>query len=148
MKRTKPLCLPEVRKLSIAAETMANKFLGEIGLTSSQSIAMFLIVQNHNGERQPMTQRDLERLMGMSNPAVAGIVDRLEAKGLICRVKKGQDMRYNYLEPTEQGVDLQEELYPHLLRNEDQMFEGFTEEERELFYRFVLKMLKNVSSKC
>lgn len=145
MELPKPLCIPEIRKLSIAAETMSNKFLKEIDLTSSQSIAMFLLLQNRAEEKEPMTQRDLEQFMAMSNPAVAGVINRLEAKGFVRRVKKGNDMRYNYLEPTEKGIALQEVFYPNLLKNEDKIFAGFTEEERDLFYQFVSRMLKNVS---
>lgn len=139
----KPLCIPEIRKLSIVAETMANKFLKELDLTSSQSIAMFLLLQNRVDGNEAMTQRDLERLMAMSNPAVAGVVNRLEAKGFVRRVKKGDDMRYNFLEPTEKGIALQDVFYPNLLKNEDKLFAGFTEEERDLFYSFICRMLKN-----
>lgn len=92
-----------------------------------------------------MTQRELEQLMAMSNPAIAGIVSRLEAKGFVRRVKMGDDMRYNFLEPTEKSVALKEKLYPHLLENEDKIFAGFSDEERTLFLQFVTRMLENIA---
>ena len=145
MKEKKVLCVPEIRKLNIASENMANKFLKELGLTTSQGIAISLLLDNSEKGRSVMTQRDLEQLMAMSNPAVAGIVSRLEAKGFVRRVKMGDDMRYNFLEPTEQSVALKETLYPHLLESEDKIFEGFSDDERALFLQFVTRMLENIA---
>ncbi len=92
MEKARPLCIPEVRKLSTAAETMANKFLKENGLTSFRSIALFLFLQNRTEKKKLMTQRDLERAVGMSNPAVAGAVSRLEGKGFsgALQIRKGR----------------------------------------------------------
>ena len=104
-----------------------------------------MIIRSYKAVVKDGKQRDLEQFMAMSNPAVAGVINRLEAKGFVRRVKKGNDMRYNYLEPTEKGIALQEVFYPNLLKNVDKIFAGFTEEERDLFYQFVSRMLKNVS---
>lgn len=145
MKEKRVLCVPEIRKLNIASENMANKFLKELDLTTSQSIAIFFLLDNAEKGREAMTQRELEQLMAMSNPAIAGIVSRLEAKGFVRRVKMGDDMRYNFLEPTEKSVALKEKLYPHLLENEDKIFAGFSDEERTLFLQFVTRMLENIA---
>lgn len=92
-----------------------------------------------------MNQKDLERLMDVSNPTIVGIISRLEMKGFVRRVKKGDDMRCNFIEPTEQSVALKEKLYPYLLENENKIFAGFLDDERELFLRFVSRMLKNIA---
>ncbi len=134
---------PEIRKLYIAIENMSNQFLKKFDVTFSQSIAIFSLLENEENGGAPMTQRDLERLMSMSNPSVAGVVKRLEEKGFLRRVKQGKDMRFNYLVPTEQSVALKKHLYPFLVGSEARILSGFTDEERELFAQFIERARKN-----
>lgn len=143
--REKP-CVPEIRKLYIALDALSNRYLKTLGLTSSQSIAIFEILENQERHREPMNQRDLEAVMAMSNPAVTGIVTRLEAKGFIRRVKRDGDKRFNYLEPTEKSYALRGELYPYLVESEKQLFAGFTAQEKEAFLQTIERCLKNLET--
>ena len=143
--RCDDLCIPKMRKAYIGVESLANKFLKDLELTASQSIAVFALLERQEEGGELMTQRDLENYMAMSNPAVTGIVNRLEEKGFIRRVKRGDDHRSNYIEPTEKSLEMHKKLYPRLVKSEDIIFAGFSEEEKKLFCSFMERMTENVA---
>lgn len=146
MRENEFFCVPEIRKLYIAVENASNQFLKAFDLTFSQSIAIFLLLENAERGGNPITQRDLEQLMTMSNPSVAGVVSRLEAKGFIRRVKLGQDKRFNYLEPTQQSIELKEQLRPFLIESEKRLLNGFSADEKQVLQSFLHRLLENISN--
>jgi DNA-binding MarR family transcriptional regulator len=69
--------------------------IGRSGLTGPQiSVEMLLVV---NG---PMTVGDLSRDLSLSHSTVSGIVDRLEARGLVQRTSDQADRRYTRISVT------------------------------------------------
>ena len=58
------------------------------------------------------TLTDLTRKLNMNNSAMTGIVDRLENKGLLQRIRKGGDRRTVFIELTQTG----REYAGHLLQ--------------------------------
>jgi DNA-binding MarR family transcriptional regulator len=60
----------------------------EHGLTGPQVTVMTCLVG-----RGPMTVTDVSRLIGMSHSTASGIVDRLEARGLLQRTPDSKDQR-------------------------------------------------------
>ena len=72
---------------------------GELGLTDMQGYAMWLL-------DEPMPMGELARRLGCDNSNITGIVDRLEARGLIARSPSPEDRRVKLLVLTEQGHEL------------------------------------------
>ena len=136
------LYMPEIRKLNIMMESRFNKLVKKLDLTIAQGIMVYLLLENQG---EGINQRNLEYLMMLSNPAVTGIVTRLEEKGFVRRVKSFGDKRYNIIEPTEKCLALKEEIYSFAFEHEDKLLAGFTEEEQELLYGFLKRMLGNVT---
>jgi DNA-binding MarR family transcriptional regulator len=74
---------------------------GELGLTDMQGYAMWLL-------EEPMPMGELARRLDCDNSNITGIVDRLEARGLITRSPSPADRRVKLLVLTEQGQELRQ----------------------------------------
>jgi DNA-binding MarR family transcriptional regulator len=136
------LFIPEIRKLNLLAESSFNKLVKKLDLTIAQGFMVYLLLENQG---EGLNQRNLEHLMMLSNPAVTGVITRLEAKGFIRRSKSFGDRRYNIINPTEKCLALKEEFYSHIFESEDRILAGFTEEEQKLLYRFLKRMSRNLT---
>jgi len=66
-------------------------------------------------DRRAMKMRDLAELLTLDPSTVTGVVDRMEARGLVRRVT-GPDRRAKLLEPTAHGLELRAELLRTLNR--------------------------------
>ena len=82
-----------------------NQFMD---LTSTQSDAIIYILKNY--QDNSLTANELMRDLQLSQSTVAGIISRLEAKGLICRRPAENDNRKNIIYPTAKGMVLEEDL--------------------------------------
>lgn len=68
----------------------------EHGITGPQITVMASLVTNG-----PMTLTELSRTVGMSHSSASGIVDRLQAKGLVRRTEDASDRRRTPIEVTD-----------------------------------------------
>jgi len=66
------------------------------GMTGPQITVMACLAS-----RGPMTLTELSRSLGMSHSSASGIVDRLQARGLLCRTEDATDRRRTSIEVTE-----------------------------------------------
>ena len=74
-----------ISQLSRRFECCINKALEDMDLTQSQLRVLLCIYENEVNGGGRLFQKDIERVLMLSNPAVTGIVQRLESKGLIER---------------------------------------------------------------
>lgn len=74
-----------ISQLSRRFECCINKALEDMNLTQSQLRVLLCIYENEVNGGGRLFQKDIERVLMLSNPAVTGIVQRLESKGLIER---------------------------------------------------------------
>ena len=75
------------------------------GLTGPQISAMTHLVM-----QGPTTLTELSRAMGISHSTASGIVDRLQARGLVQRTQDSADRRYTRVSVTEQVQRYVEQL--------------------------------------
>lgn len=129
-----------------ATENMANNFLRVLDLTITQCTVLYRLIENKAYEREPLNQRDLESYMCMSNPAVAGVISRLEEKGLIQRIKDNGDKRYNYIIPTEKGMQLKDDIVAFIIESEEKLLHNFSEDEKNMLWQFIARMQNNLEN--
>ncbi len=75
----------------------------------------------------PMRVSDLARQIGVSNPTMTGILDRLEARGMLVRERDQRDRRVTVVRATAGGKELitrQMTLLPHLSRALERLSEA------------------------
>jgi DNA-binding MarR family transcriptional regulator len=90
-----------IRKLVRAVYLDSQKMSKQFGLTGQQSVVLRLLMNNGS-----MSSADLSRLMYVTPSNMTGIVDRLEKKGLIERMRKEGDRRVTLIILTDTGKKL------------------------------------------
>ena len=88
--------------------------------------------------RQPgIDQRSLARAVSFDTSTIGGVIDRLEARGLLTRNLSAQDKRVRLLHLTDGGEAMVEELTPPMQRTQERILEPLTAAERKEFMRMV-----------
>lgn len=94
-----------IRKLVRAVYLDSQKMSRQFGLTGQQSLVLRLLLNNGS-----MSSADLSRLMYVTPSNMTGIIDRLERKDLIERVRKEGDRRVALITLTDTGKHLSERI--------------------------------------
>jgi len=119
-----------------------NQQMQSLLLTSSQSEAIrFILRESH---RTVITASDLMAFLNLSQSTVAGILVRLEAKGLIERRSDPADNRRVIITPTEKGILLDESLIASARETEAVLLNGMTDEEALEFNRLLEMAFNNM----
>jgi DNA-binding MarR family transcriptional regulator len=87
-----------LRPVLLKLNRQLRKELGPVGITGGQAALLHMIKT-----RPGIGVRELAGLEGVSAPAMCGYVDRLEAAGLVRRVRSQEDRRRVGLELTDSG---------------------------------------------
>lgn len=112
-------CSRLLRILHLEMKKNFNKDMESLNLTAVQcQILLFLF---HQDEMQEVNQRDIERMYGLSNPTVSGILKRLEEKELIVRKICKKDGRYKKIEVTEKATELKNQLHERGMAAEEKL---------------------------
>jgi MarR family transcriptional regulator, lower aerobic nicotinate degradation pathway regulator len=82
-------------------------------------------------------QRTLARSIGLDTSTIAGVIDRLEARGLMLRSASPEDRRVRLLSLTPEGLELLEATLPSVLRAQQRMLEPLPPAERGEFMRML-----------
>lgn len=87
--------------------------------------------------RPGIDQRTLARTIGFDTSTIAGVIDRLEARGLMCRGPSPGDRRVWLLTLTDAGRRLLHEVMPSMLRTQQRILEPLPPAERAEFVRML-----------
>ncbi|MDT8390666.1 MAG: MarR family winged helix-turn-helix transcriptional regulator [Lentisphaeria bacterium] len=93
--------LCSLRRIIRAVDIYSRRLNSQVGLTSPQLICLQSVVR---GKR--LTLSMVTKDVSLSGSTITGIVDRLEAKGLLVRERSRTDRRKVYLKPTPAGVEV------------------------------------------
>lgn len=135
-------CSSTLRILNIEMRKSFNREMGDFQLTGPQAETLLYLFY-HKGTEE-INQKDIERVTGLSNPTVSGILNRLEEKNLIRREICKRDGRYRTIEPTQEALAMKDQLYQNGERADARLVEGLTEEEKETFKRIAVQMIANL----
>lgn len=102
------------------------------GITPVQYAAL-QAVHNNPG----IDQRTLARSVGFDTSTIAGVVDRLEARGLMQRNASSEDRRVRLLTLTDAGRALLDAVVPSMLLAQQRMLEPLPRAERGEFLRML-----------
>lgn len=86
-------------------------------------------------------QASLGRLIAYDRTTIGGVIDRLEAKGLVSRSSSSKDRRALQLVISEKGSSLLEILTPVIGTVQDRIVEPLTQEERAIFMMLLRKLV-------
>lgn len=85
-------------------------------------------------------QATLAGLIAHDRPTIGGVVERLEAKGLVTRHQNEKDRRAKVLALTDEGAVLLQTLMPNVREIQPDILPGLTGAERAEFIRLALKV--------
>lgn len=130
-----------IKTLDALLEKSANNDLRKDGLTLSQ-IGMLLACQDAGGS---CTLKELERLLKLSQPTVAGTAKRLEAKGLLVGSIDPDDARVKRMSLSAAGRECCSVCRTRMRQTNERLLSGFTSEEQREFSRLLEKAIQNCS---
>ncbi len=121
-----------IRRLQQIAVAIFLQETEASGLTPVQFAALQLVA-NQPG----IDQRSLARAAGLDTSTIAGVVDRLEARGLLVRNGSPSDRRVRLLQLTDDGRAVLADAVPAMRRAQARILAPLPEPERAEFMRML-----------
>ncbi len=128
--------MPRVK--SVMTNLVTQRTQEELGITGTQASMLFMIAVG-----KCSTAAELAREYGIDASAVTRLLDRVEKRGLLSRVRSIEDRRVVRLELTNEGRALAERLPPIFRSVLDQVLDGFTPEEVGFLKSMLRRILSN-----
>lgn len=126
------------RAKSSLSNLVTQRTLSELGITSTQASMLFMI-----GSGRCQLAADLARHYGIDASAVTRLVDRLEKRQLLSRVRSSEDRRAVHLELTSDGYAIAARLPEIFCGVGDEALAGFTPEEVGFLKSMLRRILAN-----
>ena len=130
----------KVFRLNNALVKQKNRHMSAFNLTSIQGDVLMYILNSY--KTREINQLDIQSVFKLTNPTVSGIIDRLEEKEFIKRVRSEKEARYRRLVPLPKGEALAEYLWRSAREAEEHFVKNMTPEEAAEFQRLLLIALK------
>lgn len=131
-------CIRRLQQIAVAI------FLQETeaaGITPVQYAALQAVANQPPGAAA-IDQRTLARLIGFDTSTIAGVIDRLEARGLLRRQASAADRRVRLLVLTDEGRALLAQVVPGMRRAQERMLAPLPPAEREEFVRMLRSLVR------
>ena len=132
--------ISQVFRLNNALIKQKNRHMSNYNLTAIQADVLMYVLNNH--ESREINQLDVQAVFKLTNPTVSGIIDRLEEKEFIKRVRSEKDARYRRLVPLPKGEALYDDLRRSAAEAEAHLVKDMTPEEASEFCRLLKVALK------
>ena len=110
------------------------------GLKTAQAAALAYL-----GYHDECTLSELAEGVGHNNSAITALVDRMSAAGLVERVRVLSDGRSRKVRLTAKGWNMREIVMTDFRDFNDRMVKGFTAGEIETVYKFLGRVVDNVT---
>lgn len=120
------------RRVQQIAVALFAQEVGDLGLTPVQYSALQTIC-THPG----IDQKRLAATIDYDTSTIAGVIDRLEARGLVVRNVAPHDRRARLVTPTPQGIETLAQVVPLMLRVQERLLGPFSPAQREDFMRLL-----------
>ena len=124
------------RRVQQLAVALFVEEIGELGITPVQYSALQTICTEPG-----IDQKTLATRIGYDTSTIAGVIDRLEARGLLARNVSPIDRRARLLSPTPAGLGLLQAAVPRMLRSQERLLEPLDGPERDEFLRLMRRLI-------
>lgn len=130
-----------MKMVSDRADAAFLQQVGDLGLTAPQC-RLLMYLESQDG--RPVSQRELEKYLGVSHTTVKGLLNRLSEKGHVRTAFDSEDGRVKHAYLTEAFKQMQAEAEQKLRDFESRLVAGFSAEEQETL-RLMLERIYNNS---
>ena len=131
-----------IRILHWCTDQRMTAALMQMDLTASQGPILGFIAHR----KEAPCARDIEEQFHLSHPTVSGLLARLEKKGFVEFFPDETDRRCKRIRLTPRGTECIAIMRQTIDRNEIQLVEGFTEEEKDLFFDLLNRAIANMGA--
>ncbi|MDD5886203.1 MAG: MarR family transcriptional regulator [Oscillospiraceae bacterium] len=129
-----------IKLIAEASERDVNRQMKDQEVTATQARALgYLSYAN-----QPIPEKKLEKALHISQPSTAGLVHRLQDRGLIATSPCPDDGRSTLVALTEKGSRKVSETREAVGRTQKLLERDFSEEEKEAIRTYLSKMLRTL----
>jgi MarR family transcriptional regulator, lower aerobic nicotinate degradation pathway regulator len=125
-----------IRRLQQIAVAIFLQETEKHGVTPVQFAALHKV-----GITPGIDQRTLARSIGLDTSTIAGVVDRLEARGMMQRKASPEDRRVRLLSLTDGGQNLLRAVGPDMLKAQQRILQPLPAAERDEFMRMLRKLV-------
>lgn len=98
----------------------------------------------HDAQAQQLSMKELERHFGVAQSTVAGIVSRLEQKGLVEALSDAEDKRVKLVHITRAGEGCCTDAAGRMDEAEEALLRGFSEEEKAVLNHLLTRAVNNL----
>ena len=130
-----------IKRIDNALEKEANQNLQALNLTMQQNRVLILLA---HAEENTLSLKALEDHFGAAQSTVAGLVCRLEKKGLVEAVQDPCDKRVKRIRLTEEGRKLCAISRSNVVTSEERLTRLLTDTEKETFLACLKKVYEAV----
>ncbi len=131
----------ELISISVIHRCRITKSAQKVGLYFGQPMILEYVI-----EHDLCTQKELANAMHISPASAAITLKRIEKAGLIVRITDENDSRKNHISVTEKGITALKEFRNICDATDEDMFRGFSSEERETLHNLLVRLHKNLDS--
>ncbi len=123
-----------------------TQWLSTFDITATQCDVLMFLYDNMDNTK--INQKSLEEYLMVSNPAVSGVIKRLQDKGLISSKQSTIDARNKCLTLTKTGLHCAQTIIEKGRDSQDLLLiKGMTNEEADQFQKLLNHALKNLEVK-
>ena len=115
----------------------ANNALRHLGITLVQLDALVELDRASEGQR---TLKELEHILHVAQSTAAGIIARLEQKGLVEGFGDAEDRRIKRVRITPAGLECIRAALHFRAEADEKLLSGLTETERDIFFTLLKKV--------
>lgn len=126
-----------IKQINDELRKNANNALRPQDITMAQLEALVELECAPAGQH---TLKELEQLLHVAQSTAAGIIGRLEQKGLVEGLADPMDRRVKLVHITPAGVQCVRSAQCHRAEAEQRLLSGLTETERDIFYSLLKKV--------
>jgi DNA-binding MarR family transcriptional regulator len=123
-------------RLEHASTSLRNRLRDRIGISRADLTVLQYVWRAESGDRS-VRVKDLTAHLGLTGPAVTGIVDRLERQGVLRRVPNPEDGRSRFIELTPGQQEVFAAALDHTDEQLHELLSSFSERERRRLVRIV-----------
>lgn len=91
-------------------------------------------------DKEELSQKELQDMLGIQSGSISEIINKLERRGLLYRVKDEADKRMTKLHITEEGLEELKEIEQRVIPGTEELFEVLKKEEQETLAELVKKL--------
>jgi MarR family 2-MHQ and catechol resistance regulon transcriptional repressor len=113
-----------MNKMMASLQHRLTPHFKELGIHETEFFVLFAL--DANG---PLTIQEIGSKIDMTSGTMTYVIDKLEKKGYIKRVRCAEDRRRIYIELTDQGLDFWKEIIVKHMRQMEESFAHMSEED-------------------